>query len=202
MSVGTVAGSPVFFRRQPPRRFSRAQSSRLAVFGGLGMSFNICRGTLGSLAIHRDEEASSRDGRLAQHRISKERATPISQTGDAGTKDRQIKISVIFPQCKMSLLAHRVILRQRNKRSLSGEKRPFARSSLSPSIYVRALGTVMRDRSASDHRPVSANPAPHKYRETFEETRHFILRSQDRQLIGKWRSIGAACHRDGLIDVG
>jgi hypothetical protein len=27
------------------------QSSRLAVFGGLGMSFNICRGTLGSLAM-------------------------------------------------------------------------------------------------------------------------------------------------------
>jgi hypothetical protein len=30
---------------------SRAQSSRLAEFGGLGMSFNICRGTLGSLAM-------------------------------------------------------------------------------------------------------------------------------------------------------
>ncbi len=28
-----------------------AQSSRLAVFGGLGMSFKICRGTLGSLAM-------------------------------------------------------------------------------------------------------------------------------------------------------
>jgi hypothetical protein len=28
-----------------------AQSSRLAEFGGLGMSFNICRGTLGSLAM-------------------------------------------------------------------------------------------------------------------------------------------------------
>jgi hypothetical protein len=28
---------------------SWAQSSRLAVFGGRGMSFNICRGTLGSL---------------------------------------------------------------------------------------------------------------------------------------------------------
>jgi len=28
-----------------------AQSSRLAVFGGLGMSFNICRGPLGSLAM-------------------------------------------------------------------------------------------------------------------------------------------------------
>jgi hypothetical protein len=27
------------------------QSSRLAVFGGLGMSFNICRGTLVSLAM-------------------------------------------------------------------------------------------------------------------------------------------------------
>ena len=30
--------------------FPRPQSSRLAVFGGRGMSFNICRGTLGSLA--------------------------------------------------------------------------------------------------------------------------------------------------------
>jgi hypothetical protein len=30
---------------------SRAQSSRLAEFGGLGMSFNICRGTLGNLAM-------------------------------------------------------------------------------------------------------------------------------------------------------
>jgi hypothetical protein len=28
-----------------------AQSSRLALFGGLGMSFNICRGTLGSFAM-------------------------------------------------------------------------------------------------------------------------------------------------------
>jgi hypothetical protein len=31
--------------------FLRAQSSRLAEFGGRGMSFNICRGTLGSLAM-------------------------------------------------------------------------------------------------------------------------------------------------------
>jgi hypothetical protein len=31
--------------------YTRAQSSRLAEFGGLGMSFNICRGTLGSLAM-------------------------------------------------------------------------------------------------------------------------------------------------------
>ena len=29
----------------------RTQSSRLAEFGGLGISFNICRGTLGSLAM-------------------------------------------------------------------------------------------------------------------------------------------------------
>jgi hypothetical protein len=28
-----------------------AQSFRLAEFGGLGMSFNVCRGTLGGLAI-------------------------------------------------------------------------------------------------------------------------------------------------------
>jgi hypothetical protein len=33
------------------RRVLAPQSSRLAEFGGLGMSFNICRGTLGSLAI-------------------------------------------------------------------------------------------------------------------------------------------------------
>ena len=30
---------------------THARSSRLAEFGGRGMSFNICRGTLGSLAI-------------------------------------------------------------------------------------------------------------------------------------------------------
>jgi hypothetical protein len=29
----------------------RPQSSRLVEFGGRGMSFNICRGTLGSLAM-------------------------------------------------------------------------------------------------------------------------------------------------------
>jgi hypothetical protein len=34
---------------------ARTQSSRLAEFGGLGMSFNICRGTLGS-NVQRDEE--------------------------------------------------------------------------------------------------------------------------------------------------
>jgi hypothetical protein len=34
--------------------YSRAQSSRLAEFGSLGMSFNICRGTLGSLASFPD----------------------------------------------------------------------------------------------------------------------------------------------------
>jgi hypothetical protein len=43
---------------------SRAQSSRLAEFGGLGMSFNICRGTLGSLAMFTAiRKASSRDSR-------------------------------------------------------------------------------------------------------------------------------------------
>jgi hypothetical protein len=41
-----------------------AQSSRLAVFGGLGMSFNICRGTLGSLAMFTAiRNASSRNSR-------------------------------------------------------------------------------------------------------------------------------------------
>ena len=41
------------------------QSSRLAEFGGLGMSFNICRGTLGSLAMFTAmRNASSRDSRF------------------------------------------------------------------------------------------------------------------------------------------
>ena len=44
---------------------SRAQSSRLAEFGALGMSFNICRGTLGSFAIFTAiRNASSRDSRF------------------------------------------------------------------------------------------------------------------------------------------
>ena len=38
-------------RRQRPADTAAAQSSRLAEFGGQGMSFNICRGTLGSLAM-------------------------------------------------------------------------------------------------------------------------------------------------------
>ena len=43
----------------------RTQSSRLAVFGGLGMSFNICRGTLGSLAMFTAmKNASSRVSRF------------------------------------------------------------------------------------------------------------------------------------------
>jgi hypothetical protein len=33
-----------------------SQWSRLAKFGGLGLPFNICRGTLGSLAMFRDTE--------------------------------------------------------------------------------------------------------------------------------------------------
>jgi len=42
-----------------------AQSSRLAEFGGLGMSINIRRGTLGSLAMFTAiRNASSRDNRL------------------------------------------------------------------------------------------------------------------------------------------
>jgi hypothetical protein len=44
---------------------SRAQSSWLAEFGGRGMSFNICRGTLGSLAMFTaTRNASSRDSRF------------------------------------------------------------------------------------------------------------------------------------------
>ena len=42
-----ILGSDLRF----PRTHSRAQSSRLAEFGGRGMSFNICRGTLGSLVM-------------------------------------------------------------------------------------------------------------------------------------------------------
>ena len=41
---------------------SSPQSSRLAVFGGLGMSFNICRGTLGSLAIFTVSASGRRGG--------------------------------------------------------------------------------------------------------------------------------------------
>ena len=45
------------------------QSSRLAEFGGLGMSFNICRGTLGSLAMFTAmRNASSRVQRVNSSR--------------------------------------------------------------------------------------------------------------------------------------
>ena len=45
------------------------QSSRLAEFGGLGMSFKICRGTLGSFAMFTAiRNASSRDSRFALER--------------------------------------------------------------------------------------------------------------------------------------
>jgi len=41
-----------------------AQSSRLAEYGGRGMSFKICRGTLGSLAMFTaTRNASSHNGR-------------------------------------------------------------------------------------------------------------------------------------------
>jgi hypothetical protein len=39
------------FRAKIIRQKFSPQSSRLAEFGGLGMSFNICRGTLGSLVM-------------------------------------------------------------------------------------------------------------------------------------------------------
>jgi hypothetical protein len=43
----------------------RVQSTRLAEFGGRGMSFKICRGTLGSLAmLTAIRNASSRDNRF------------------------------------------------------------------------------------------------------------------------------------------
>jgi hypothetical protein len=48
---------------------TRAQSSRLAEFGGRGMSFNICRGTLGSLAMFTAiKNASSRVSSFALER--------------------------------------------------------------------------------------------------------------------------------------
>jgi hypothetical protein len=62
---------------------SRDQSSRLAEFGGLGMSFNICRGTLGTASSHQreqnfgygdkaDRECDSGDGELlADHSPTK-----------------------------------------------------------------------------------------------------------------------------------
>jgi len=47
----------------------RPQSFRLAEFGGRGMSFDICRGTLGSLAMFTGiRNASSRVSRLAADR--------------------------------------------------------------------------------------------------------------------------------------
>jgi hypothetical protein len=48
---------------------SRTQSSRLAEFGGLGISFKICRGTLGSLAMFTAiRNASSRVSSFALER--------------------------------------------------------------------------------------------------------------------------------------
>jgi hypothetical protein len=48
---------------------SGTQSSRLAEFGGRGMSFKICRGTLGSLAMFTAiRNASSHVSRLATNR--------------------------------------------------------------------------------------------------------------------------------------
>jgi hypothetical protein len=44
----SLFGAP---RAVTPARVPDSQSSRLAVFGGRGMSFNIARGTLGSLAM-------------------------------------------------------------------------------------------------------------------------------------------------------
>jgi hypothetical protein len=41
---------PFKFSDDPQQKFD-TQSSRLAEFGGRGMSFKICRGTLGSLAM-------------------------------------------------------------------------------------------------------------------------------------------------------
>jgi hypothetical protein len=50
------------------------QSSRLAEFGGLGMSFNICRGTLGSLAMLAAAPRSSGvDNAAIMHGTSRER---------------------------------------------------------------------------------------------------------------------------------
>jgi hypothetical protein len=47
------------------------QSSRLAEFGGRGMSFNICRGTLGTLAMFTAiRNASSRVSGVTHPRIS------------------------------------------------------------------------------------------------------------------------------------
>jgi hypothetical protein len=49
--------------------FPRAQSSRLAVLGGRKMSFNVCRGTLGSLAMFTAiKNASSRVSSFALDR--------------------------------------------------------------------------------------------------------------------------------------
>jgi hypothetical protein len=65
--VGAAVGDLIHFRGTDID--TRAQSSRLAVFGGLGMSFSICRGTLGSLAMFTAiRNASSRVSSLALER--------------------------------------------------------------------------------------------------------------------------------------
>jgi hypothetical protein len=46
-------------------KVAAAQSSRLAEFGGRGMSFNICRGTLGSLAMLCDSTMAAPRSRFA-----------------------------------------------------------------------------------------------------------------------------------------
>jgi hypothetical protein len=53
------AGGPITERLAP------AQSFRLAEFGGRGMSFNICRGTLGSLAMFTARRNASSRGAIS-----------------------------------------------------------------------------------------------------------------------------------------
>jgi hypothetical protein len=61
--LGASVGGLFHFRRTAID--TRAQSSRLAEFGGRGMSFNICRGTLGSFG---NVQSSNKSRQPAHHR--------------------------------------------------------------------------------------------------------------------------------------
>ena len=63
--TGRLSWRPLFHCRRTDVD-TRAQSSQLAVFGGLGMSFNVCRGTLGSLTMF----TAIRNARRAKANVS------------------------------------------------------------------------------------------------------------------------------------
>jgi hypothetical protein len=67
----------------------RAQSSRPAEFGGRGMSFNICRGTLGSLAMFTAR-------RNASSRVSISMQLTIRNKRSAGRQPSRGRIGGVF----------------------------------------------------------------------------------------------------------